>query len=116
MNIDPVVAAIRGIKPPVSSEQRRREGIAAKAWRDIYEQHMREHEERLVRVAVENADKLRSPEAAAMIGVTGELPEFTRRILGRAMAADKIGPDQPKVCNYESDGNIPTVLHNYRRK
>lgn len=110
MELDPVVRAAKGMQPLKNISEVQRE----KQWRALYEQHVKEHEGRLKRVAAENAEALRSPAASKMIGVEGELPEYTRRILGEAMAKDKIGPQMPKVSAYESDGNRPTAAHSYR--
>lgn len=110
-DLTPVARIVNGLAP--IQKQTDKERQIDMQWRDLYEKRVNSHEKELNREAESNIEKLRSPEASRMIGVDGELPEFTRRVLGRSIAADKIGPQRPKADKYESTGSSPTILHKF---
>lgn len=115
--LDPVTIAARGapVKPDLRTpKQRKREAYWQKQWNDIHQRHMQEHDEMVKREAADNMEALRLPTWSQALGVEGELPEFTRKVLGEAMAKDRLGPQLPKVNAYASDGGVPTAAHSYR--
>lgn len=94
-----------------ASRAARREQRIADSWQTLYDARRAAHDVTLKQTAERQAERLSDPAYATSLGLPAELPEFTRRILGTAMAHDTVGPKLPKRSKF-SDTNEPTVLHN----
>lgn len=96
------------------SRQRLREQRISQDWSDVHQRHIEQHEQELQRVAERHSAELRDPNKLAALGLPANMPEESLRILGHAVACDKIGPSRPRADRYgDSLGNAPSVLHRF---
>lgn len=83
-------------EPVIPTAEETVDEMARSFAKHMFEKATREHEAELNREAQRQAARLTDNDYTASFGLPTDLPEFTREILGRTMAADRLGESRPR--------------------